>query len=161
MSELAELEQRLMAALDRIEAAAEKTPGASDGVDPEEVNRLKAALDDAERARETAEAQLHDLREQHSQTFDQLEESLNAQRKTTTALDAELQRLRQVNKLLEDNNRALRQACETGQVDAALINQAMLAELESMRTLRATEKAEIEAAMAAIEPLLISTGGTA
>jgi len=72
-----------------------------------------------------------------------------------------LQRLRQVNKLLEDNNRALRQACETGQVDAALINQAMLAELESMRTLRATEKAEIEAAMAAIEPLLISTGGTA
>ncbi len=161
MSELAELEQRLMAALDRIEAAAEKTPAASDGVDPEEVNRLKAALDDAERARETAEAQLHDLREQHSQTFDQLEESLNAQRKTTTALDSELQRLRQVNKLLEDNNRALRQACETGQVDAALINQAMLAELESMRTLRATEKAEIEAAMAAIEPLLISTGGTA
>jgi len=161
MSELAELEQRLMAALDRIEAAAEKTPAASDGLDPEEVNRLKAALDDAERARETAEAQLHDLREQHSQTFDQLEESLNAQRKTTTALDSELQRLRQVNKLLEDNNRALRQACETGQVDAALINQAMLAELESMRTLRATEKAEIEAAMAAIEPLLISTGGTA
>jgi uncharacterized protein (DUF885 family) len=160
MSEFAELEQRLMAALDRIEAAAEKTPS-QDGVDPEEVNRLKAALDDAERAREAAEAQLHDLREQHSQTFDQLEESLNSQRKTTTALDTELQRLRQVNKLLEDNNRALRLACETGQVDAALINQAMLAELESMRTQRATEKAEIEAAMAAIEPLLISTGGTA
>lgn len=160
MSEFAELEQRLMAALDRIEAAADKSP-AQGGVDPEEMNRLKAALDDAERARETAEAQLHELRAQHSQTFDQLEESLNAQRKTTTALDSELQRLRQVNKLLEDNNRALRQACETGQVDAALINQAMLAELESMRTQRATEKAEIEAAMAAIEPLLVSTGGTA
>ena len=70
-----------------------------------------------------------------------------------------MQRLRAVNSQLEDNNRALREACATGQVDAALINKAMLTELESMRAARAAEQAEAGAALAALQPLVANAGG--
>lgn len=131
MSEFEELDQRLTAALNRIEAGAGKG-----GIDPEELDQIKA---------------------DHKAALEQLEEGLQAQRQTGAALDSELQRLREVNRQLEDNNRALREACQSGQIDAALINQAMLAELESLRAARATEKAEIDAALAAIEPLLVAS----
>ena len=160
MSEFENLDQRLQAALERIEkGVANQTT--SQGIDPEEVNRLKAALDDAERATSEADDRLAAQKADHHQALARLEEGLQAQRQTGMVLDAELQRLREVNQQLTENNRALREACESGQVDAALINQAMLAELESLRAARAAEKAEIEAAMAAIEPLLVATEGDA
>ena len=87
-----------------------------------------------------------------------LEDSLSDQQGKLAALDSELQRLREVNRQLEDNNRALREACETGQVDAALINKAMLTELESMRAQRATDKAEAEAAIASLDALAAAAG---
>lgn len=160
MSEFENLDQRLQAALERIEkGVANQTT--SQGIDPEEVNRLKAALADAERATSEADDRLAAQKADHHQALARLEEGLQAQRQTGMVLDAELQRLREVNQQLTENNRALREACESGQVDAALINQAMLAELESLRAARAAEKAEIEAAMAAIEPLLVATEGDA
>lgn len=131
MSEFEELDQRLAAALDRIEAGA-----GNGGADTAEIDKIRA---------------------DHQAALAQLEEGLVAQRQTGTALDTELQRLREVNRQLEENNRALREACQFGQIDAALINQAMLAELESLRAARATEKAEVDAALAAIEPLLVTT----
>ena len=160
MSEFETLDQRLQAALERIEKGV-GNQSSSSGIDPEELNRLKATLDDAEQAKSDADNRLATLKADHQQILDRLEESLQAQRQTGMALDGELQRLREINRQLTDNNRALREACENGQVDAALINQAMLSELESLRAARAAEKAEIEAAMAAIEPLLVATQGDA
>ncbi len=153
MSEFDNLDQRLQAALARIENGV-GNQSAAPGIDPEEVNRLKAALDDSE-------DRLTAVQTDHRQALARLEEGLQAQRQTGMALDRDLQRLREVNRQLTENNRALRKACEIGQVDAALINKAMLAELESLRASRAAERSEIEAAMAAIEPLLVATEGDA
>ena len=135
MSELSELENRLNAALDRLGegVGALDTSGGDDAglaAELEAVQSAKAALED----------------------------SLSDQQDKLAALDSELQRLREVNRQLEDNNRALREACETGQVDAALINKAMLTELESMRAQRATDKAEAEAAIASLDALAAVTG---
>ncbi len=133
MSELLELEARLNAALERLEYRV-----ANLGDEGGSVAELTAALDAARAAN------------------DGFEGRLAAQQAQLSSLDAELQRLRDVNAQLQDNNRALREACETGQVDAALINKAMLAELESLRAQRSVEQAEAAAAMASLDALVQS-----
>lgn len=134
MSELKELEDRLSAAMDRLAAGIESV--CSGGLDA----GLAAELEAAQKVNVA------------------LEESLSAQQGKLADLDGELQRLREVNRQLEDNNRALREACETGQVDAALINKAMLTELEALRAQRSSERAEVEAAMASLDALVASVG---
>ena len=134
MSELKDLENRLDAAMDRVEAGI----GALDTSGGDNSAELAAELEAAIKAK------------------DALEAGLSEQQSKLENLDGELQRLREVNRQLEDNNRALREACETGQVDAALINKAMLTELESMRAQRASEQAEAEAALASLDVLVAS-----
>ena len=134
MSELRDLENRLDAAMDRVEAGI----GALDTSGGDNSAELVAELEAAIKAK------------------DALEAGLSEQQSKLENLDGELQRLREVNRQLEDNNRALREACETGQVDAALINKAMLTELESMRAQRASEQAEAEAALASLDVLVAS-----
>ena len=135
MSELKELESRLNAAMDRLEDGVGALD-ASGGNDAE----LTAELD-AAKATNAA-----------------LEESLAGQQDKLSTLDGELQRLREVSRQLEENNRALREACETGQVDAALINKAMLTELESLRAARSADQAEAAAALASLDALVASVG---
>lgn len=136
MSELKDLENRLDAAMDRVEAGI----GALDTSGGDNSAELVAELEAAIKAK------------------DALEAGLSEQQSKLENLDGELQRLREVNRQLEDNNRALREACETGQVDAALINKAMLTELESMRAQRSSEQAEAEAALASLDALVASVG---
>ena len=136
MSELKDLENRLDAAMDRVEAGI----GALDTSGGDNSAELVAELEAAIKAK------------------DALEAGLSEQQSKLENLDGELQRLREVNRQLEDNNRALREACETGQVDAALINKAMLTELESMRAQRASEQVEAEAALASLDVLVASVG---
>ena len=125
MDELVELETRLKSAMDRLEA------GVSDlGNGGADVDALQSALDAAKAANS------------------EFEDGLAKQQDRLGALDAELQRMRAVNDQLEQNNKVLREACQAGQVEPALINQAMLTELESLRAQRSLEKAEAEAAMA-------------
>lgn len=144
MSELKELEMRLAAAMDRLQDGIAAMGGRDDAAKLEaELASERAAKDDL------------------TQALADLQAGLTAQRDRMGDLDQELQHLREVNKQLEDNNRALREACETGQVDAALINKAMLTELESMRAARATEQAEAAAALASLEPLIAKAGGGA
>lgn len=135
MDELVELETRLKSAMDRLEA------GVSDlGNGGADVDALQSALDAAKAANS------------------EFEDGLAKQQDRLGALDAELQRMRAVNDQLEQNNKVLREACQAGQVEPALINQAMLTELESLRAQRSLEKAEAEAAMASLEVLVQSVG---
>jgi len=75
-----------------------------------------------------------------------------------TALDAQLQSLRAINEQLVQSNAALRAANAEGVADTDLINKSMEAELEGQRAARATDKVEMEAVLARLEPLL--TGAT-
>ncbi len=131
MSELAELEIRLNAALERLENGFNSL-----SVDSGDVADITADLEAAQDANSALQGRL-------ATQLDKL-----------SGLDAELQRLREVNSQLEDNNRALREACETGQVDAALINKAMLTELESLRAQRSVEQAEAAVAMVSLDALV-------
>ncbi|SCZ57264.1 hypothetical protein SAMN04488118_10352 [Epibacterium ulvae] len=71
-----------------------------------------------------------------------------------TALDAQLQSLRAINEQLVQSNAALRAANAEGVADTDLINKSMEAELEGQRAARATDKVEMEAVLARLEPLL-------
>ncbi|WP_417676303.1 hypothetical protein [Pseudodonghicola sp.] len=71
-------------------------------------------------------------------------------------LDMDVQRLRKSNEQLREANAALREANEAGVGEPALINRAMLAELEGLRATRAAEAAEAGAILSRLEPLLSS-----
>lgn len=69
-------------------------------------------------------------------------------------LDAEHQQLRQANDELRAVNAALRDANAQGVADASLINSAMEAEISGLRAAQASDKAQVNAVLAKLEPLL-------
>ena len=71
-----------------------------------------------------------------------------------SALDGELQALRAANDQLRTANAALRAANAEGVGQPELINQGLEAELEGLRAARAADKAEVDAVIARLSPLL-------
>ena len=69
-------------------------------------------------------------------------------------LDTELQQLRLANEQLRTSNAALREANAEGLGDASLINAAMAAEIDGLRAAQASDKAQVNAVLARLEPLL-------
>lgn len=65
-----------------------------------------------------------------------------------------LRRLRVTIRELRSSNQQLRESAEKGLSDPALINQALQAELNDLRAERDAEKAEIDAILAVLRPLL-------
>lgn len=149
MSDIEDLERRITAALERIGAAAEglEAPAAQGApeADPEELSRLREALEEEK----TYSAQLEErntrLRETYEERRATLEEELETQRMATAKLDMEMQRMRAANEQLRSTNQALREANEKGVGEPHLINKAMLAELEGLRASREVDKAEARA----------------
>ncbi|MCV2891947.1 hypothetical protein [Lentibacter sp. XHP0401] len=143
MSEIEELERRITAALDRIGRSTEAMDGA--GTDPEEVAKLKSALEEEKLVSAQFEERNKKLREKYEDARETLEAELEAQRMATAKLDMEMQRMRAANEQLRSSNSALREANEKGVGEPHLINKAMLAELEGLRAARAVDKAEAAA----------------
>lgn len=160
MQELAELERRINAALQRIGAGIEGL-GAPSGASTD------AAPDDAELSRLRA-----DLAAERQKTAE-LERQLQAARtpakvvpqgelearveKLTRQVDVqglEMQRMRKNVGQLRENLRALRRAAADKMPDAELINRAMMAELESIRVTRFAEMAELDEIIAELDPLI-------
>jgi hypothetical protein len=147
MSEIKELEQRLSAALGRI-AAALSVPVAP-AEDPE-IGRLTEALEAEKVLTQQLEARvasLHEKLDAAAAETARLKEDLGLR-------DALTQQFRRVNAQLRTNNTALREANGQGLADAHLINKAMLSELESIRASRDADRAEIDAVLVELKPLL-------
>lgn len=170
MSQIEELQGRIAAAMDRIGASvatmSQQTPA-----DPEPDPALVQALEDEKLASAQLEERLRTLRQKHEEELarlqarlsdtselDQMRTDLDAQADATAQLDMDVQRLRQANDRLRESNAALRQANEAGVGEPHLINKAMLAELEGLRAVRATDAAEASAVLAKLEPLLAVAG---
>ncbi|TDE35227.1 hypothetical protein [Antarcticimicrobium sediminis] len=83
-----------------------------------------------------------------------LQAQLAKQAETAARLDMDVQRLRQSNDQLREVNATLRETNQAAVGEPALINKAMLAELEGLRAIRATDAAEAGAILARLEPLL-------
>jgi chromosome segregation ATPase len=158
MAEIAELEQRITAALARISAGVERLTSASDlpievpyTPQDDQIASLRAELDRERAMRLAADTALNEMRSPVSGA-----EAAEVER-LTRQLDAQgldNQRLRSSVSLLREELRRLREAVEGGLADAPLVNRALQAELDGLRAVRASETTEIADILAALGPLV-------
>ncbi len=173
MTEIDELQGRLTRALDRIAqgvdllgpaaVAEEEQPQAAP--DTGELARLAELLEEEKLANAQLEERNRALNARLAETpaapapDAALQEQLAAQRESMADLDSELSRMRLSNEMLRKTCEELRAALQAGLGEPHLINQAMLAELESLRADRSVERAEVRAVLDAIEPVLSESSG--
>lgn len=171
MTEIAEDEGRLAAALDRIEAAvaraAELRTEAGTGPAPEpvppaaetpehgaEVAELRAALE----AERSANAQLTErvrrLKQKQETVVAKLERRVAQLMQDLEQSAADIQRQKALVEELTEANRVLREAAQGGAAGGAGINQAMAADLQALGALREMEKAEVETVLGEIRRLI-------
>lgn len=150
MSDIEDMQGRIVAAMQRIEAGLEGLGPVSDTPDP----GLTEALEDERTANAQLQERVRTLTEKAEADMAVLKKEIEAQSQAMARLDMDLQRLRQANTQLRESNAALREANEEGVGAPDLINKAMLAELESLRAARAAETAEAGAILAKLQPLL-------
>lgn len=166
MQDLAELERRITAALQRIgtgleslsigagavETGADDPAGAAAAAS--EIATLQAELEN-ERA---VSAQLREILASLQDAGPTDPNSAEAQvEKMTRQLDVqglEMQRMRKSLIQMRGNLRALRQAQSAGLADPDAINRAMVAELDSVRVSRLAEMAEMDEILAELDPLI-------
>lgn len=155
MSDIAALEQRITAALDRIRvgldhvAAADAAPQeAGDAAD------LRVQLDEEKTANAQLVERVRALKETQDGRLAELSDRVEAQRAQMAQLDAELQRLRASNADMRVLNAQLRAAASEHVGDAELINRAMMAEIDALQAQRSADAAEVVAVLAELAPLL-------
>ena len=105
MSQIEELERRIMSALDRIGQGLDGLPGEG-GADAGEVEALRKELEDEKLASAQLEERVRALSARQKERSAADEEKSASMRK----LDGELQSLRKANQQLRENNKALREA---------------------------------------------------
>lgn len=177
MEEIAELERRIAAALERIGRGLERgqSAPATDTADRDaagaaaagvpadpvalaeagaEVARLGEALESERATNAQLTERVRVLRERQETVVARLERRLA---RTTRQLDAagqELQRQRRAAAGLREALEKLTEAQAGGVAEPHLINRAMLAELESLRAERHAEIAEMDDILCALDPLV-------
>lgn len=176
MTQIDELQHRITAALDRVaqgvvrleERAAEAAsavPTAPE-IDPEEVAKLREALEEEKLANAQLEERVRKLHETHRQELEAAKAEAAATAPAEAAsievakLDLDLQRLRQSNEMLRATNEELRKALAENVGEPHLINKAMLAELEGLRAARSVDVAETRAIVETLTPLLEAAADT-
>jgi chromosome segregation ATPase len=147
MSDIAELERRVSYALDRISNAVAR-------IDVSRGEDLAAALAAEREANAQLEARVAAIKERQETKVAALEAEVRDLRAALLARDGEVQRMREVNAGLRASNAALREANAEGLADAGLVNAAMEAELAALRTTADARRAEIDAILARLEPLI-------
>jgi chromosome segregation ATPase len=149
MSDIAELERRIVAALDRAARALDKIQAASG-----DEGGLAAELEAERVANQQLEERVRAIKEKQETTVTRLEAEVARLRESLKTRDAEVQKMRSVNQALRDSNSALRDANAQGLAEPHLVNKSMMSELESLRAQRAAERAEIADILATLEPVL-------
>jgi chromosome segregation ATPase len=166
MSEISDFEARITAALERIgravavaeeraETAQTQVEGgvASDVLEAE-VARLNDALAEEQSANAQLEARvkaIHDRQESHVAA---LEGEVETLRRQLMDHDREMQKLRNVNAQLRENNAALRAANAEGLGDASLIDEGMRAELEALKATRDVDVTELDALLTELRAVM-------
>jgi len=153
MQEIAELEKRITAALerigkgvDRLAQAPRSAPSASGGADA----ALRAQLEDEKALNTQLQEKLRAAKERESKG--DLQEKIDRLTQQLDVQGLELQRMRRTAAALRDQLAALRAAQAAGVTEPHLINKAMAAELDALRAERLTEVAQIDEILAALDP---------
>ncbi|MDG2451785.1 MAG: hypothetical protein P8M63_02985 [Paracoccaceae bacterium] len=153
MTDITDLEQRIISALDRIKTGVDGMGPAAPAASLGEADDLRRALDEEKTANAQLEERVKLLKDRQDGTINGLQSKTTEQQNRLSSLEAELAKVRATNDQLRDINAQLRQANETGVGEPHLINKAMLAELEALRAVRASDRGELDAMIAEIEPL--------
>ncbi len=174
MQEIAALEGRITAALERISKGVDRlaasprpappvpappvpAPAAAapaTGVTAQDA-ALRAQLEEERALVAQLQEKLRTLKERESKG--DLQEKIDRLTQQLDVQGLELQRMRRTNTSLREQLATLRQAQMAGVTEPQLINKSMLAELDALRALRLTEVAEMDEILAALEPHLTPT----
>jgi len=151
MDDISEFERRITSALDR---AAQALDALGAGGGGEDVSELKAELEAERVANSQLEERVRAIKDKQEKMVTRLEAEVADLKAALTAKDTVLQQTRSVNEELRASNEALRKANYRGLGDPGLVNASMVTELNSLRTARAADRAEIEEILATLEPVL-------
>jgi septal ring factor EnvC (AmiA/AmiB activator) len=159
MSEISDFETRITAALERIGravAAAEEQNGSGGGIASDEMMAKMGQLQEALDAERDTNAQLEErvraIHEKQQTHVASLEEEVETLRHQLMVHDAETQKLRRVNAQLRANNTALRDANVNAIGDPALVNTALMTELEAIKVGRDSDLIELDAILNDLRP---------
>ena len=157
MTDIAAFEARLGAALRRIAAAAERAgrapaPAETDAAD--EADALRAELAAEKAAHGQLAERIKAIRAKQDETVAILEARVGKLQARTDTLSAEVDRLTRVNAALRAAARQLREAVAEGPPRADLMDLVMAAELDATRAAQAADRAELEAILRELTPLI-------
>ena len=167
MTDISELERRILYALERIDRGVDaltiggdiappshKAAEASGARGAEEVEALRSELD----AERSANAQLTErvraIKDKQETIVSDLEKKVGRLTQQLDLAGAELQRQRRLNADLVSVNQSLSDAAQDGVTEPALLNQSFMTEIDAMRAARSAEMAEIEEILAELKPLI-------
>jgi len=164
MQDIAELERRITAALERIAKGLDRVPAPVDAA-PEvvpdlaaELDRLTTALDEEQMANAQLAERLRVVRDKEAKLRGALEEQIADLMRQLDAQGLELSRAHRTMVQQGGQLRSLREAAEAQVADPALINRTMEVEMEALRATRGAEVAELDDILAALDPLIAEEG---
>ncbi|OIP85855.1 MAG: hypothetical protein AUK37_03765 [Rhodobacterales bacterium CG2_30_65_12] len=158
MTDISDLQTRITAALDRIGQgleALERQPGPqADLGDAQEIARLTAALETERTANTQLEERVRAIKQKQDGAVETLAAEVERLRALLVEEEAAVSRLARVNAELRANTVALREAIAEGLAEPHLVNKAMMAELEALRAAQGADRAELDAVLGEIGPLV-------
>jgi len=155
MADVAELEKRIAAALDRIGAGLSAlSGGGAPGGGGDELASLQEILETERTANAQLEQRVVAIKEKQEKLVAMLEAEVARLREESTAHEAAIQQVKRVNHRLRENNRALREANRQGVGNPELINAGMVAELDALRATHDSDRAELDAILVELKPLV-------
>lgn len=150
MSEIDQFERRIATALDRISAGLERMRGQLAEGGP----GLRAELEAERASNASLQRRVRSLRERRDETEARMTQKVERLLERVENQDTQLERMRALNAQLREANAALRAAQEEGLADPEALNRSIVAELETLRELRAAEADEIDQILAELKPLI-------
>jgi hypothetical protein len=159
MQEIAELERRITAALERIgQGVASLVTAPTSDLPPSmaeaELARLTEALDEERMANAQLNERLRVLRDKDGGEKAVLEHQVSDLTAQLEAQSVDLNRLRRTVDQMNAEMADLRDVAQLGVTEPEHINKAMLAELTALRAARASEAEELAEIVAALNPLI-------
>lgn len=157
MQDITELQQRLAAALDRIEADVEQlarpAPEPEQAPEPEaprgpDVAQLEADLAAERELVQQLEERLRSTRDRQEARIAAIEADLRTAHDLLAEMEEDRGRLRGAAEGLAATCEALRQANAGNVGDAELVNAAMATEIEALSALRRSDRSELDAVLA-------------
>ncbi|MEM6728545.1 MAG: hypothetical protein AAF618_08595 [Pseudomonadota bacterium] len=162
--EIAGYEARLQEALARIEAGLGKIEAGSvpvaepglplDAPATAELETLRKELEEERAASSQLQARVRQIRRKQDERVTKLEAELADAKERYDSVVKEAAKMRRSEEGMRQALADMQSAARDGGIDAHLINRAMMAELEALRTERSADAREISDIIAAIEPLV-------